>query len=191
MSVKENARSKIGTHNGKAVSSATTASDYVANIFNAVVSGTGTDDSVLEEYIVNNIFVHDGNLRIGFKNIGTLDNNWHVADDFQLIYKGNDNAIEGYQGMLKYLVDEAKTYTDLIYSDLQVLNTAITSAESFLTSQSTEEILSAVDALQASIDVAKEASQAVVKFKSGSYKTVADYDNDDIALLDIATAMKE
>ena len=94
--LKANARGSQGTPNGNAVVYATTTIEKTASIYNPVYLGIGENEDDMSEYVIDNIFVSDGTLRFGVKSVGVLDNKWTVADDFQLIYCGNENEALGY-----------------------------------------------------------------------------------------------
>ena len=186
--LKANARGNQGTPNGKAVVYATAAIEKTVGIYNPLVLGIGESEDEMSEYEINEIFVNDGKLRIGFKNIGELENQWTICDDFQLIYYGNENEVKNYQNSLQNVVDKAKLQLQeeeqsMLYNDFEIFRNAIENAEKFLVSESVVDIVESITNLEKAMDEANEAILLLTKFKNGEYKKVAEYDGEEQLML--------
>ena len=107
--LKANARSCDGDEpNGNAVIYASAENEKTASVFNPLVNGTGAVATEMSEYEVKGVFVANGTLRIGAKNIGALSSQWTIYDDFQLFFHGNEAGLENFKSALSDRIVEAE-----------------------------------------------------------------------------------
>ena len=192
-SISADARGNQEDPNGNAVVYASSANEKFAKVYNPVILGIGEDDSQLSTYEVTGIFVSDGTLRIGAKNIGELSNKWTVYDNFKLFYHGNENEVVSYQAALSDRIQEATQYltADMLPMDINTIKYAIYDAEDNLASESVEILKSSIDALVAAIENANDAIDVVKQFRSGNYNKVLTYETEDADLLAITEIVIE
>ncbi|MBO4801460.1 MAG: hypothetical protein J5545_06280 [Bacteroidaceae bacterium] len=110
------------------------------------------------------IVISDGIIDLGVRATDGVGDDWLILDKFQLVYYGPDN-LPSYLALLQAAIDEAEAWdasnTSTALAD--ALDEAVSAGKATLTSDDTDEVEAATEAIKAALNAAKAIDVSILK----------------------------
>lgn len=168
-----------------AMSSVNTAVSNPPSADNKTTTGSFKENAIWERIETSQVLVGpDGKLRIGMRSEGgNWIHGWFCCTDFQLVYYGNENALQNYDEALSNLIVQAQELLsdDILKTDAQILNEALNAAISS-SRDNIDQIRETISDLTVNIEYAKESIKTLASFKVDVMEKVYGIDPYDTAL---------